>query len=120
MTLSSKVKTCIPYDPETLLLGIYPRAEVFKAWSMDSWGSPGSFQEIFNVSTIPGCIVLKNLPADAGDTRDSSSILGLGRSPGEGNGNLLQYSCLLPGKFHGQRSLGSYSPWGLKESDTTE
>ena len=26
----------------------------------------------------------------------------------------------LPGKFHGQRSLVGYSPWGLKESDTTE
>ena len=26
----------------------------------------------------------------------------------------------LPGKFHGQRSLGGYSPWGCKESDTTE
>ena len=41
-----------------------------------------------------------------------------GRSPGEGNGNLLQYS--LPGKSHGQRSLMGYSPWGHKESDTTE
>ena len=27
---------------------------------------------------------------------------------------------LLPGKSHGQRSLAGYSPWGLKESDTTE
>ena len=36
----------------------------------------------------------KNLPAIAGDTRDSVSVLGLGRSPGEGNGNPLQYSCL--------------------------
>ena len=37
---------------------------------------------------------------------------------GEGNGNLLQ--SLLPVKFHGQRSLVGYSPWGCKESDTTE
>ena len=29
-------------------------------------------------------------------------------------------SVFLPGKFHGQRSLVGYSPWGLKESDTTE
>ena len=35
--------------------------------------------------------VVKNRPAKAGD---SSSIPGSGRSPGEGNGNLLQYSCL--------------------------
>ena len=36
----------------------------------------------------------KNLPANAGDSRDFSSIPGVGRSPGGGNGNLLQYSCL--------------------------
>ena len=36
-------------------------------------------------------LVVKNLPANAGDV---SSIPGLGRSPGEGNGNPLQYSCL--------------------------
>ena len=34
------------------------------------------------------------MPANAGDTGDSGSIPGLGRSPGEGNGNPLQYSCL--------------------------
>jgi len=34
------------------------------------------------------------MPADAGDTRDTGSIPGLGRSPGGGNGNPLQYSCL--------------------------
>ena len=38
--------------------------------------------------------MVKNSPANAGDIRDSGSIPGLGRSPGEGNGNLLQYSCL--------------------------
>ena len=38
--------------------------------------------------------MVKNLPANAGDTRDAGSIPGLGRSPGGGNGNLLQYSCL--------------------------
>ena len=38
--------------------------------------------------------MVKNLPANGGDTRDVSSISGLGRSPGEGNGNPLQYSCL--------------------------
>ena len=36
----------------------------------------------------------KNSPADAGEIRDSGLIPGLGRSPGEGNGNPLQYSCL--------------------------
>jgi len=39
-------------------------------------------------------LVVKNPPANAGDVRDVSSIPRSGRSPGEGNGNLLQYSCL--------------------------
>ena len=38
-----------------------------------------------------------------------------GRSPREGKGNPL-----LPGKFHGQRSLVGYNPWGCKQLDTTE
>ena len=45
-------------------------------------------------------------------------IPGSGRSPGGGHVNPLQYSCLeYP---HGQKSLVGYSPWGRKESDTTE
>ena len=39
-------------------------------------------------------LVVKSLPANAGDLRDTSLIPGLGRYPGEGNGNPLQYSCL--------------------------
>ena len=39
-------------------------------------------------------LVVKNLPANAGDIRDSGSVPGLGRSSGGGNGNPLQYSCL--------------------------
>ena len=41
-----------------------------------------------------------------------------GRSPGEGNGNLLQF--FLPAEFHGQRSLEDQSPGGHKQSETTE
>ena len=44
---------------------------------------------------------------------DSGSIPALGRSPGEGNGNPLQYSCLGD-------PMADYRPWGRKESDTTE
>ena len=43
---------------------------------------------------FPGSAVVKNSPSNAGDTRDSGLIPGLGRSPGEGNSNPLQYSCL--------------------------
>ena len=49
---------------------------------------------------------------------DLGSIPGLGRSPIGGHGNPLQYSCL--DNPHGQGSLAGYSPWGYKESDTTE
>ena len=46
--------------------------------------------------TVPSqvALVVKNLPANAGDKRDLSSIPGLGRSSGGGHGNPLQYSCL--------------------------
>ena len=63
-------------------------------------------------------LVIKNPTASAGDIRDVGSVPGLGRSPGEGNGCPLQYSCLE--NPHGQRSLAGYSPWGHKESNTTE
>jgi len=39
-------------------------------------------------------LIIKNPPANAGDVRDMVSIPGSGRSPAEGNGNPLQYSCL--------------------------
>ena len=53
--------------------------------------------------------MVKNPPADAGDSRDSGLIPGSGRSAGKGNGNPFQY--FLPGKFHGQRSLVSAKSW---------
>ena len=61
-------------------------------------------------------LVVKNLPANAGDIRDSGSIPGSGRSLEGGRGNPLQYSCLE----HGERSVQGYSPQSHKESDTTE
>ena len=58
-------------------------------------------------------LVVKNLPANAGDLRDASSVLG--RSPGGGHGNSLQYSCL-----ENLMDRAGYGPWGHKESDTAE
>ena len=49
---------------------------------------------------------------------DPGLIPGSGRSPGEGNGKPIPV--LLPGESHGGKSLVGYSPWGRKESDTTE
>ena len=56
-----------------------------------------------------GGSAVKKLPANAGDV---GSIPGSGRSPGERNGNPLQYSYWE--KSHGQRSLAGYSTWGHK------
>ena len=63
---------------------------------------------------MPGGSDGKESVSSAGDL---GSIPESGRSPGEGNGNSLQYSCLRD--FHGQRSLAGYSPWGHRESDMT-
>ena len=68
---------------------------------------------------FPGGSVVKNLPANAGDIGDTGSIPGLGRSPGEGNGNLFQCSCLENSMDRRAWQLG-YSPWGGKESNMTE
>ena len=64
---------------------------------------------------FPGGSDSKESTCDAGDL---GSIPGLGRSPGGGQSNPLQYSCLE--NPHGQRGLAGCSPWGSKESDTTE
>ena len=75
---------------------------------------------IYNLYCIyggfPGGSVVKNPPAKAGE---ASSIPGSGRSPGEGNGNPLQYSCL--GNPMDGGAWQGYSPWGHeKQSDTTQ
>ena len=66
-------------------------------------------------SGFPGGSEDKESACNAGD---QGSIPGLGRSPGDGSGYPLQYSCLE--NPHGQQSLAGYSLWGCKESDTTE
>ena len=50
--------------------------------------------------------MVKNPPTNAGDIRKMRSIPGLGRSPGEGNGNLFQYSCL-------ENSMDRGDWWGI-------
>ena len=72
---------------------------------------------------FPGGSVVKNPPASVGNV---GLIPGSGRSPGEGNNNLLQSGEFLSGEFlsgafHGQRSLVDCMVHGIvKESDTTE
>ena len=84
-----------------------------------------------NNSMRPGCLKSCYLSAhwlgfpSGSDSKESACnvgdlglIPGLGRSPGGGHGNPLQYSCLENPR--GQRSLAGCSPWGCEESDTTE
>ena len=61
--------------------------------------------------------MVKNLPYNAGDTGDTCSISGSGRSPGGGNGTPFRYSC--PGNPMGRGTEGD-SPWGCKDLDMTE
>ena len=66
--------------------------------------------ECYGRKGFPGSSDVKNLP--------TCRSPGLGRSPGGGHGNSLQYSCLE--NPHGQRSLKGYSPLGHKEADMPE
>ena len=61
--------------------------------------------------------MVKNPPASAGDVRDMGSNPGLGRSPGGGNGNPLQYSCLENSL---DRGAWQATVHGVTESDMTE
>ena len=65
-------------------------------------------------------VVVKNLPGNAIVLRDVSSTSGLGRSPGEENGNLLQYSCLENPMEEESGVLQSIKSVWDKEWDTTE
>ena len=83
--------------------------------------SENSYEKIKN--TLLGkrasqvALVVKNLPASAGDMRDMGLIAGSGRSPG-GHGNPFLYSCLE--KPYGQRSPMDYNPWGRKETEVKQ
>ena len=73
----------------------------------------GNNDKVNTTEGFLGDTAVEDSSANAG-AGDAGSIPGSGRSPGGGNGNPLQYSCL------GQRSLAGYSPRGGKGSDTTE
>ena len=64
-----------------------------------------------------GISVVKNLPANAGDTGDVSLLPGSGRFSGGGNGNR---SSILAWGIPWTEEPGGYSSWGHKESDRTE
>ena len=93
--------------------------EMLAGWSI-SWnqdcGEKFQWPQIcrwhYPCGRMPGGSAWKESACNVGDL---GSIPELGRSPGEGHGNPLQYSCLK--NPHGQRNLAGYSPWGHKESD---
>ena len=68
-------------------------------------------------AVIGASAVVKYLPASTGATGDMVQSLGQEEPLEEGMATSLVF---LPGEFHGQRSLVGDSPWGCKESDTTE
>ena len=81
-------------------------------WSFPWMSKISVFQCTYGASQVAQW--WKNSPANAGDM---SLIPGLGRSPGGGNGNP---SSIHAWKIPWTEEPGGYSPWGLKESDTTE
>ena len=76
-----------PYNSAVLLLGTFPG-------EMNTFIHKKTHIRIIVIASQQVVLVVKNPPTSEGDIRDTSLIPGLGRSPGEGNGNPLQYSCL--------------------------
>ena len=74
-------------------------------WGFDSGCLPWSSLALL-FSIVQVAVVVKNLPANAGDTGDAGLIPGVGRSLGGGHGNPLS----LPGESHGQRNLVVLTP----------
>ena len=109
-----------PGDSESLHTGIQSLPKLPVCFSCRSARREGK-------GTFPGrpvaerasqvALAAKNLPASAGDIRDMGSISGSGRSPGEGNGNPLQYSCL---ENPMDREAWRATVHRVTESDTTE
>ena len=92
-----------------LLFALYYGLFIIIIMTSEFWKKPSLFKG------FPGGLYGEEPAYIAGDP---SSIPGLGRSPGGGNGNPLQDSCLE--KSLGQRSLAGYSPGGCKESSTAQ
>ena len=68
--------------------------EISKKWKLPQLDNMAFWLGSVHSLSFPGGTGVKNLPASGGDARDASSVPGLGRSPGGGSDNPLQYSCL--------------------------
>ena len=101
---------CAPYGIFVPLPGIEPGPLTVKAPSSNHWTAREFPSHCFKVDlSIQGFPGGSDSKASAYNAGDPGSIPGLGRSPGEGNGNPL-----LPAESHGQRNLEGYSPWAGK------
>ena len=65
-------------------------------------------------------LVVKNLPANTGDRRDTGSIPGLGRSSGGGHGNPFQYSCLENPRDRGAQWATVHGVTRFRQTEATE
>ena len=87
--------------------------EVAKKWDMTEQLNKQQKTKTFKWASL----VAQMVKAPVCNAGDPGSIPGSGRSPEK---EMATTPVLLPGKFHGWRNLVGYSPWGHKESDTTE
>ena len=96
------------------------RREIGVAWGFHSSMSspPTATSNSWYLGASQVALVIKNLPATTGDTRDAGSIPGSGRFPWRRAWQSMPV--FLPRESYGQRSLRGYSPWGRQESNTTE
>ena len=104
-------------------LGAFPRQEVlfssFLLLLLNASCYKCSFPLVTSLNWASQVVlVVKNLPANAGDSKRQEFDPWIRKIPW--NRKWQPIPIFLPGKFHAQRSLAGYSPWGRKESDTTE
>ena len=78
-----------------------------------------SMRRVIFIIGFPGMLVVKILPANAGDVRDVGSIPGSGRSPRGGHGNPLQYFCLENPMDRGAWQATVYRVTELDRTETT-
>ena len=82
-------------------------------------GFPGGSDGKESIGNAGDPVVVKNMPPNAGDTRDVSSIPALGRKI-PWSRKWQTTPAFFSRKLYGQRSLEGYSPWGREESDMTQ
>ena len=102
--------SCFFYDPVDVG-NLISGSSAFSTTSLNIWKS--QFIRIKLIRDVYGGSDGKDPACNAGDIRDVSSIPRWERSPGDGNGNPLQYSCME--NSHGQRSLAGYNSQGQRE-----